>query len=98
MFRFPTMKHIFDYDKKDRGNSMISESDDSMKYLFNSLFTINIDVVLAEVLILKVPDAILNRVSGTSEEESHIIFEKFQHTLYPKAKSETPISLTFRLG
>ena len=92
------MKHIFDYDKKDRGNSMISESDDSMKYLFNSLFTINIDVVLAEVLILKVPDAILNRVSGTSEEESHIIFEKFQHTLYPKTKSETPISLTFRLG
>ena len=98
MFRFPTIKHIFDSDKKDRGNSMISETDDSMKYPFNSLFTVNIDVLLAEVLILKVPDAILSRISGTSEEESHIVFEKFQQTLYPKTKSEAPISLTFRLG
>ena len=45
------------------------------------------EIELAEVLILKVPDAILNRVSGTSEEESHIIFEKFQQTLYPKTNS-----------
>ena len=34
------------------------------------------EIELAEVLILKVPDAILNRISGRTVEESHIIVEK----------------------
>ena len=52
---------------------MITESSTELVNQYIPQFTLNFEVELAEVLILKVPDAILNRVSGTSDEESHII-------------------------
>ena len=57
---------------------MIIESYDELVKHFTPKFMLNFEIKLAEVLILKVPDAILNRVSGTSEEESHIIVENIR--------------------
>ena len=52
---------------------MIIEANTELVNQLIPQFTLKFVVELAEVLILKVPDAILNRVSGTSDEESHII-------------------------
>ena len=57
---------------------MIIESYDELVNYFIPEFMLNFEIELAEVLILKVPDAILNRVSGTSDEESHIIVENIR--------------------
>ena len=58
------------------GDSLIREPDDNLIYPYMPQQTMHFEIELAEVLILKVPDAILNRISGRSVEESHIIVEK----------------------
>ena len=57
---------------------MIKESYDELVSHFIPQLMLNFEIELAEVLILKVPDAILNRVSGTSDEESHVIVENIR--------------------
>ena len=77
---------------------MIIESHDELVSHFIPQFMLNFEIELAEVLILKVPDAILNRVSGTSEEESHVIVENIRQIFHPRTGNESHVSLKIKLG
>ena len=51
---------------------MIKEINTDLAYRYNGAFMTEFEVTLAEVFLLKVPDSFINRISGTSEEESHV--------------------------
>ena len=56
------------------------------------------EVELEEMLINKVPNTYLSRISGKIEEESYLIVGRTKQLLFPKPEDASPLSLRIYLG
>ena len=90
-FRVPAANKIFDpLNWKRFAPSVIDGVREDIRYPFNPLLQIIYEVELEEILINKVSDELLSRVSKKIEEESYLVVGKSRKVIHPQSDNSTP--------